>query len=274
MASWITSTGFYHEGDKLAGDVVVPKRPDPTYVWNGVAWVQDPALAQAANNETVQKQLDVTDSTAIRSVRANLVSSIQLSPVFPPPANTDLSFLLQNEQTAKQQRAQIQPPAFFSLADTKTNRIEDLRVQGLAYIQLGFIAQTFRWATKTFGQDLYMTLCGYQISSTLLTLDSKVHIWDANGTERALSPLNAGKLMGALTQWLYLAQREYWTKVIQVNACTTIAQVNAVVWTPVYTSAAPFNADTYVPTDLALLELPPDSILPSDVVAWEYVPPP
>jgi hypothetical protein len=237
-----------------AGNTPRPKQPDPTYVWDGTKWVQDPTLAAQANNNSLQESLNSNDAETIRSLRTVVTSLARLSPAYPPAANTDSKFLLDGEQQAQQLRNQWRPPAAPTLAEAKTRKNELLRIQGLAYLQIGFIAQTFRWNTKQIEPNLYMTLTGYLPAGNLM-LDGKAHIWDSSGVERILTSLNASKLAGALQQWAYLAQKEYWTKVAEVNACTTVAQVNAVTWTPVYTDANPWNADTYKPP-LVLETLP------------------
>src|SRR5436190_3949675 len=245
-----------------AGHTPRPLQPDATYVWNGTAWVQDPTLAANKNNAGVQTQLDGDDKAAIRSMRSIVNTLARLSPAFPPPGNTDQSYLINNEQSAQTTRKNWQPPAALTLTDAKALKIERLRVQGLAYIQIGFIAQTFRWRSSQ-DQVIYMSLCGYLVSGEIMLADSKIHIWDYNGVERALSPLNAGKLAGAMQAWLYIAQQEYWVQVAKVNACTTSAQVDAIVWTTRFTTNSPWNADTGMPTLLPFDEQPPtdDEIL-------------
>jgi hypothetical protein len=236
----------YHEGDALPGDTPVPQRPGLTYVWNGTTWVVDPALAQAANNAPLMDQLNATDRDSIRSMR-NVVNTLaRLSASFMPPANTDQAFLVNAEMSARSTRAKIQPPAVLTLAEAKAQKIERLRVQGLAYIGIGFIAQTIRWRA-TQDQIIYINQCGFLVAGQIITPDGQVHIWDYTGVERALTPLNAGKLVGQLNAWLYVAQQEFWAHVAQVNACTTNAQVDAITWTTTYTMSNPFNADAYGP---------------------------
>lgn len=225
-----------------------PMQPGPTYIWDGAAWVEDPALSQDASNAALEAELTVLDTESTRSHRALLVEFAKVSPLYPPIPASDRHFLVESEKRARTLRSQLRPPTVLSLVDAKNQRIWELRNQLLAYIRLGFIFQTVRWSCDITDVVLYMTLAGYLVSGQLLTGDGKLHIWDRDGTERLLTPLNAGKLAGALYQWLYLAQKEAQTKAQQVKACTTVEQVAAVTWTGKYTEAAPFNADLPIPT--------------------------
>ena len=227
------------------GNTPRPLSPGPSYVWNGSTWVEDPESAAEANNETLKQQLETNDAEVVRSMRSVVTAMARLTPVYPPPPGTDRAFLLSSEQDAQQKRAQYEPPDVPALDEAKAAKIEELRIQGLAYIQIGFIAQTWVWNTSSLEQIVYMTLGGYLPQGNLLTADGKVHIWDASGAERALTPLNATKLAGALLQWAYLVQREYWATVAQVKNCATIYEVNGITWNPVYSAANRFNADSY-----------------------------
>lgn len=224
-----------------------PPQPGATYVWNGAAWVEDPSTVEAANNQTLRESLSTNDTEVVRSLRSVVTTMARLSPAFPPPLGTDRSYLLTSEQEAQNTRGQYKPPYFPPLDEAKALKIDQLRTQGLAYIQIGFIAQTWIWNTSTLEQMVYMTLGGYLPQGNLMTADGRVHIWDATGAERALTPLNATKLAGALLQWTYLAQREYWAKVAQVNAAQSVWEVRAITWAPVYSASNLFNADTYRP---------------------------
>lgn len=243
MGYWHGLAIGYHEGDKLYGDIATPKRPDATYVWNGTAWVQDPALAQAAHNAPYQEQLNANDLDSMRSVRTLVVELAKVSLLYPPTFASERYYLITNESTATQARAQIEPPHVPTLDEAKAQRIFELRIQLFAYIRLGFIWSTFRWSCDVTDMIVYLSLAGYQVSGNLLTTDSRLHLWDANNAEHILTPLNAGKLAGALYQWLYLAQAEAQAKANEVKACTTVAQVQAVTWTGVYTNTSPYNAD-------------------------------
>jgi hypothetical protein len=249
MGFFIGRDGVYHEGDQLLGDTVCTKRPGTTYLWNGSAWVEDPQLKQDAINAQAKANLDITDDDSLRCMRSILCEQARISQWTQPPLTTDQSYLLQREQQAGQLRAQIVPPATYTLAQSKIDRIALLTQQGAAYVQLGFISLTWPWGTKKVFDILFLTLAGYQVAP--LTGDGFVHLWDANSVERKLAPKDAGKLSGALYQWLYLAQKEYNAAIAAVNALTTVAAVQAYVWTTVYSVSNKFNADTYVaPTQL------------------------
>jgi hypothetical protein len=216
------------------------------------------------NNTPLIQQLDTTDKDSIRSLR-NVVNTLaRLSSVFPPTAGTDQAYLLNAEMSARNARKQLQPPAALSLPDAKAQKIERLRVQGLAYIGIGFIAQTIRWRS-TQDQIIYINQCGFLVSGEILLGDGKVHIWDYTGVERALTPLNAGKLVGALNAWLYVAQKEFWGQAALVNACTTNAQVDAITWTTKYNASNLFNADTMTPVSVAAT-LPAEEPIPPEVL--------
>lgn len=230
-----------------AGHTPRPLQPGPTYTWNGAAWIEDISAAEAANNDALRQSLSTNDTDVVRSMRSVVTTMARLSPAFPPPPGTDRSYLLLSEQDAQSKRGQYKPPYGPTLAEAKALKIDQLRTQGLAYIQIGFIAQTWTWNTSSLEQMVYITLGGYLPQGNLLTADGKVHIWDASGAERALTPLNATKLAGALLQWTYLAQREFWQKVAQVNACQSVYDVYGVTWDPVYSPSNVFNADTYRP---------------------------
>ena len=225
------------------GGVPRPMQPGPTYIWDGAAWVEDPALAQDANNAALEAELTALDADSVRSHRALMVEFAKVSPLYPPQPLSDRHFLVESEKRAKQLRAQLQPPAVLSLPDAKQQRIWELRTQLLAYVRLGFYFQSTRWSCDITDMVLYMTLSGYLVSGQLLTGDGKLHIWDREYNERILTPLNAGKLAGALYQWLYVAQKEAQAKVKEVQACTTVAQVQAVTWVGQYTESHPFSAD-------------------------------
>jgi len=249
------------------GHVPRPKQPDDVSVWDGGKWVQDPALVQEKNNRSVQAELEGDDRDAIRSTRSLVNTLARLSPAFQPPSNTDQAYLVSNEQAAQTARKNWQPPAAPTLAEAKGLKIEKLRVQGLAYIGIGFIAQTLRWRASV-DQVTYMSYCGFLVSGEILLPDSKLHIWDYNGVERVLTPLNAGKLAGAMQAWLYLAQQEYWVQVAKVNASTTVAQIDAIVWTTKYTVNSPWNADAPFPQLQELPEQPPIEQEVLDQVLW------
>ena len=51
---WYGPAIGYHEGDPLPGDGALPQRPDPTYDWNGTAWVQNAARLAAAQALSAQ----------------------------------------------------------------------------------------------------------------------------------------------------------------------------------------------------------------------------
>lgn len=230
-----------------AGHTPRPLQPGPTYVWNGAAWVEDLSAANEANNQTLRQSLSTNDTDVVRSMRSVVTTMARLSPAFPPPAGTDRSYLLFSEEEAQNTRSRYKPPYGPTLDEAKALKIDQFRTQGLAYIQIGFIAQTWIWNTASLEQMVYITLAGYLPQGNLLTADGKLHIWDATGIERALTPLNATKLAAALLQWTYLAQREFWQKVAQVNASQSVYDVNAITWAPVYSVSNLFNADTYRP---------------------------
>jgi hypothetical protein len=243
MGFWLTRFNQYHEGDELPFDIVVTKRPGPTFLWNGTAWAEDPLLKQAVLNEQLLKDLAITDDASMRSVRELTTQVARISQYTQPPLTSDQTFLLQYYNQAAQLRSQINPPTPPTLDTAKLDRIAQLTQQGAAYIQLGFIFQTIQWATKKVFDILYMTLAGTLVSGNLLTPDSKLHLWDVNNVERVLTPLNAGKLAGALYNWLYLTQKEYFAAIAQVNALTTVPAVQAFVWTTVYNPTKLYNAD-------------------------------
>lgn len=49
MQGYIDSKNNYYEGDKQGNDLVVPKRPQPEYMWNGTQW-EIPTDYYLANN--------------------------------------------------------------------------------------------------------------------------------------------------------------------------------------------------------------------------------
>jgi uncharacterized protein (DUF2062 family) len=66
MGYYITPPASYHEGDAQYGDIVVPQRPDSTYIWNGSAWAQDATL-KVAQDEIVRLE---TERSAVAQVPA------------------------------------------------------------------------------------------------------------------------------------------------------------------------------------------------------------
>jgi len=133
------------------------------------------------------------------------------------------------------------------LANAKTRKIAQLRRQLEGYFYTGFIAQGFQWYTGPWGASQLNLAAGAGAYGTFLTPDHNAHLFDYNDIERVFTPANATKFAAALLHWYYTAYSEYMDKVAQVNACTTNAQVDAVAWTPKYSSQNPFNVDV-IPT--------------------------
>lgn len=246
-----------------------PKQPADTFVWDGAGqvWVEDPLLAQQKSNRGLEGELDGNDRDAIRSIRSIVNTLARLSPAFQPPSNTDQAFLVNNEQLAQTTRKGWLPPAAPTLPQAKGLKIEQLRVQGLAYIGIGFLGQSFRWRASV-DQVTYMSYCGYLLPGQVMSPDGRIHVWDYNGVERILASSGAAKLAGAMQGWLYLAQQEFWVQVAKVNACTTVAQVDAIVWTTRYTTAAPWDSDTPFPQVQDLPEQPPLEQEILDQIVW------
>ena len=67
MASFISRDGSYHEGDGQIGDVVVPQRPDATYVFSAGSWIQDPTK-KAEADELVRLQTELAAAKLIPEV--------------------------------------------------------------------------------------------------------------------------------------------------------------------------------------------------------------
>lgn len=69
MGYWFSPTQGYHEGSQdFADDVATPRRPDPTYVWNGTAWVE--SLTAAFWVQLALAALDDADTTVSRIMQA------------------------------------------------------------------------------------------------------------------------------------------------------------------------------------------------------------
>ena len=67
-AQYAAGADPYYEGDALrAGDIVTPRRPDSSYEWNGAAWAQNAAKAQA-----------LADAAAAQSERASAKADAQI----------------------------------------------------------------------------------------------------------------------------------------------------------------------------------------------------
>lgn len=217
-----------------------PFKQDPN---NPRLLIQD--TSKVNQNNTIAA-LTTNDADSIRSIRKILCEEARVSQWTGGTLSPDRTRLLNNETQANNLRAQL-PVAPQTLNQAKLDRVALLRQQGQAYIQLGFIFQGYTWGCATTFDMGYMNLAGYLSAGNLLTSDSRIHLWDANGIERILTPLNAGKLAGALYQWLYLSQVEFHKCVNDVNALTKISDVKDYIWTTVYSASNLWNGDTWKP---------------------------
>lgn len=60
MAGFIRQDGSYYQGPQAVSplDKEVPERPSATVVWNGTAWVEDPALVKVKSGKGAVLELN------------------------------------------------------------------------------------------------------------------------------------------------------------------------------------------------------------------------
>ena len=126
MAFYLSTTLGYYEGDQLdPADVVVTRRPDPTYVWQNGAWAQPLAIAQAAQIAALAAAYEAASSRPVSySTKAGVANLFQADPA---------SQAIVQQSLAGYQGAAAVPAGFYWVAaDNAQVPFDFADLQGLA----------------------------------------------------------------------------------------------------------------------------------------------